>query len=288
MTPSAARTPCQPSRRRSSHRWLRYFLPMASSGPPKWVYPVLGVLALGIRGPWLGHLQGGVGASSAAPAPPQIVRARAGDTAQPQRQPAAPSPGAPTAAQPPSLPRARRSRARRRQRRREEEAIGQGRQVGCQSPARGCVVGQGLRSPRLSRWLRQPQPQPQPQPKPKKGGSIDDCSIRSTPIGAAAKEPKPKKVATAAVLPSLSPKRHCQCDEGRAAQSEGVLQPVQGCGHRECQHLGGQGRPDCFGDSDAGQVRGYAQRKPAWKAAAKTAKFPPCEAMSFPWPFQLH
>lgn len=24
------------------------------------------------------------------------------------------------------------------------------------------------------------------------------------------------------------------------------------------------------------------------EAAAKTAKFPPCEAMSFPWPFQLH
>jgi hypothetical protein len=24
------------------------------------------------------------------------------------------------------------------------------------------------------------------------------------------------------------------------------------------------------------------------ESAAKTAKFPPCEAMSFPWPFQLH
>ena len=73
------------------------FLPMASSGPPKWVYPVLGVLALGIVALGLGIYKVVSVPPPPPPAPPQIVVPA---LVTPPAPAAASSPGAPTAAQP--------------------------------------------------------------------------------------------------------------------------------------------------------------------------------------------
>jgi hypothetical protein len=123
-------------------------------------------------------------------------------------------------------------------------------------------------------------------PKPKRGGSIDDLLDQvGTPKRGGGEEPKPKKPAAAA-LPSLS-----QSDIVSAMKA---VQPrvkecfnqfkVQGIANVSIAvSKGGRIASATVSGKFAGTPSGTCV-----EAAAKTAKFPPCEAMSFPWPFQLH
>ncbi len=123
-------------------------------------------------------------------------------------------------------------------------------------------------------------------PKPKKGGSIDDLLNQvGTPKGGG-EEPRPKKVASTAALPALS-----QSDIVSAMKA---VQPRV----KECYNqykLPGIANVSISvakgGRIASASVTGKFAGTPSGtcvEAAAKTAKFPPCEAMSFPWPFQLH
>jgi hypothetical protein len=122
--------------------------------------------------------------------------------------------------------------------------------------------------------------------RPKKSGSIEDLldQVGTTKRGGG-EEPKPKKPAAAA-LPSLS-----QSDIVSAMRA---VQPRV----KECYNQykvpgianvtisvskGGRIASAAVSGKFAGTPSGACV-----ESAAKTAKFPPCEAMSFPWPFQLH
>jgi hypothetical protein len=123
-------------------------------------------------------------------------------------------------------------------------------------------------------------------PRTKKGGSIDDLLNQVGTTKGGGEEPKPKKVATAAALPALS-----QSDIVSAMKA---VQPRV----KECYNqykLPGIANVSISvskgGRIASASVMGKFAGTPSGacvEAAAKTAKFPPCEAMSFPWPFQLH
>lgn len=256
------------------------FLPMASSGPPKWVYPVLGVLALGIVALGLGIYKVVSVPPPSPPAPPQIVVPAL--VTQPAPAPAAaPSPGAPTAAQPakPVTPGEKTGE--------EKAATEKKRPSGRGGKSVAKAQPEAASSARGAQPASQPVAAPAPAPaKPKKGGSIDDLLDQVNTNRRGGEEPKPKKVATAAVLPSLS-----QSDIVSAMRA---VQPRV----KECYNqykVSGIANVSISvsrgGRVGSASVTGKFAGTPSGscvEAAAKTAKFPPCDAMSFPWPFQLH
>jgi hypothetical protein len=125
---------------------------------------------------------------------------------------------------------------------------------------------------------------PTPPPRQKKSGSIEDLLDQ---VGSKrGDEPKPKKVVAAAALPALS-----QSDIVSAMRA---VQPrVKECYNQYkvpgianvtiAVSKGGRIASASVTGKFAGTPSGSCV-----ESAAKTAKFPPCEAMSFPWPFQLH
>jgi hypothetical protein len=253
---------------------------MASSGPPKWVYPVLGVLGLGIVALGLGIYKVVSVPPPPPPAPPQIVVPAL--VAPPVPAPAAaPSPGGPAPAES-AKPAATEEKPG------EEKGATEKKKPSGKS---GKSVAKA--QPEASSPGKGAQPTPEPAapapapPKPKKGGSIDDLldQVGSNRRGGGGEEPKPKK-APAAALPALS-----QSDIVSAMKA---VQPRV----KECYNqykVPGSAMVTIAvskgGRIASASVQGKFAGTPTGtcvEAAAKTAKFPPCEAMSFPWPFQLH
>ena len=122
--------------------------------------------------------------------------------------------------------------------------------------------------------------------KPKKGGSIDDLLDQVGTPRRGGEEPRPKKVATAAALPSLSQSDIVSAMKAvqprvRSASTSTSFRASRMSAFRWPREDGSLRR------RDAGKFAGTPSAA-CVEAAAKTAKFPPCEAMSFPWPFQLH
>ena len=250
-------------------------LPMASSGPPKWVYPVLGVLALGMLGLGVGIYKVISAPPPAPPAPPQIVvptltppvpapAAAPGPGAQ---APVAPAKAAPTEEKPG-----------------EEKSAAEKRKTPGKS---GKAVAKGpTEAAPSARPGPEPAVAPPAPPKPKKSGSIDDLLNQVGTNKGGGEEPRPKKVATQVALPTLS-----QSDIVSAMKA---VQPRV----KECYNqykLPGIANVSISvskgGRIASATVTGKFAGTPSGtcvEAAAKTAKFPPCEAMSFPWPFQLH
>jgi len=255
------------------------FLPMASSGPPKWVYPVLGVLALGIVALGLGIYKVVSVPPPPPPAPPQIVVPA---LVTPPAPAAASSPGAPTAAQPakPATPEEKPGE--------EKAATERKKPSGKSGKSVAKAQTEAASSAKGAQPASEPVAAPAPAPaKPKKGGSIDDLLDQvNTNRRGGGEEPKPKKVVAAAALPSLS-----QSDIVSAMKA---VQPRV----KECYNqykLAGIANVSISiskgGRVASATVTGKFAGTPSGtcvEAAAKTAKFPPCEAMSFPWPFQLH
>ena len=256
------------------------FLPMASSGPPKWVYPVLGVLGLGIVALGLGIYKIVSVPPPPPPAPPQIV-VPALVPAPAAAAAAAPTPGAPAAAQPAKVPATEEKPGEEKAATEKKKSSGKGGRSVAKAPTESGASAKGAQS------APEPVAAPTPAPaKPKKSASIDDLldSVNTNRRGG--DEPKPKKVVTAAALPPLS-----QSDIVSAMKA---VQPRV----KECYNqykVAGIANVSISiskgGRIASATVTGKFAGTPSGtcvEAAAKAAKFPPCEAMSFPWPFQLH
>jgi predicted Zn finger-like uncharacterized protein len=256
------------------------FLPMASSGPPKWVYPVLGVLALGIVALGLGIYKVVSVPPPPPPAPAQIVVPAL--VTQPAPGPAAaPSPGAPAAAQPakPATPEEKPG---------EEKAATEKKRP---SGKGGKSVAKAQPEAASSAKGVQSTPEPAvaaPAPsKPKKGGSIDDLLDQVNTNRRGGEEPKPKKVATAAVLPSLSQSDIVSAMKAVQPRVKECFNQYKVAGIANVSISVAKGGRIASATVTPGKFAGTPSAA-CVEAAAKTAKFPPCEAMSFPWPFQLH
>jgi len=256
---------------------------MAASGPPKWVYPVLGVLAVGIVALGFGIYKV-VSVPQPPPAPQIVVPPPAAPPAAGSA--AAPSPAAPSAPAEPAKPVAAEEKpgddkgATERKR-----TSGKGGKASAKGPTEAASP---TRNPGDTGKKATPEPvaaAPTPSPRPKKSGSIEDLLDQVGTKRGGGDEPKPKKV-TVAALPSLS-----QSDIVSAMRA---VQPRV----KECYNQykvpgianvtisvskGGRVASASVTGKFAGTPSGGCV-----ESAAKTAKFPPCEAMSFPWPFQLH
>lgn len=256
-----------------------------SSGPPKWLYPALGVVGLAVVGL-------GFGIYKVVSAPPPVVLAVA-----PPAAPAAPTiPSPPSAEKPPVVPIAPPPSA----------ATGDdkpGTEKAGSSSEKADKTDKKVKSPKTgsskpSSPSAKPAPSPSPTPttkpeapkpaepsKPSKPSSIDDLLNQ---VSKKSDDDKPKKAAApaAAALTSLS-----QSDIVKAMQA--VQPKVKQCFDQYkvpgtaltnvSVAKGGRVAAVSVAGKFAGTPTGTCV-----EAAAKTAKFPPCEAMNFPWPFQLH
>jgi len=257
------------------------FLPMTSSGPPKWVYPVLGVLALGIVALGLGIYKVVSVPPPPPPAPPQIV-VPALVTPPAAAPAAAPTPGAPTAAQPaqPVAPVEKPGEEKAATEKRKPSGKG-GKSV-AKSQTEAVSSAKGAQS-----TPEQPAP-PTPAPaKPKKGGSIDDLLDQVNTNRRGGEEPKPKKVVTAAALPSLSQSDIVSAMKAVQPRVKECYNQYKVAGIANVSISISKGGRIASATVTPGKFAGTPSGT-CVEAAAKTAKFPPCEAMSFPWPFQLH
>jgi predicted Zn finger-like uncharacterized protein len=251
-------------------------LPMASSGPPKWVYPVLGVLALGMLALGFGIYKVVSAPAPAPPAPTQIV--------VPALPPPAPvpavaaSPAAPAPVEPAKAVANEEKPGEDKGAPEKRKTSGKGGKAVAKGPTEAAPSVKPASEPAAT-------PAPAPS-RPKKSGSIDDLLNQVGTSRGGGEEPKPKKVATSAALPTLS-----QSDIVSAMKA---VQPRV----KECYNqfkLPGIANVSISvskgGRISSATVTGKFAGTPSGscvEAAAKTAKFPPCEAMSFPWPFQLH
>jgi len=258
-------------------------LPMAASGPPKWVYPVLGVLALGIVALGFGIYRV-VSVSQPPPPAPQIV------VPPPAAPPTPGSASAPTPTAPAPTEAAKPVAAEEKPgddkgATEKKKTSGKGGKAVAKGPTE---ASSPAKSPVDTGRKAAPEPvaaAPTPSPRPKKSGSIEDLLDQVGTKRGGGDEPKPKKV-TVAALPSLS-----QSDIVSAMRA---VQPRV----KECYNQyrvpgianvtisvskGGRVASAAVTGKFAGTPSGGCV-----ESAAKTAKFPPCEAMSFPWPFQLH
>jgi len=257
-------------------------LPMAPGGPPKWVYPVMGGLAIGIVVLGLGIYK----VISAPPPPAPVVQ----PVVMPV--PTAPAPAPALATKPAVPPPAESAKAVAPEEKPGEDKAPTEKKKGSGKSGRSVAKGQSDSSAAKNPVDTAKKPTPEPvaatptPPKPKRGGSIDDLldQVGTTKRGGG-DEPKPKKP-TAAALPSLS-----QSDIVSAMKA---VQPrVKECYNQYkvpgianvsiAVSKGGRIASASVSGKFAGTPSGSCV-----EAAAKTAKFPPCEAMSFPWPFQLH
>ena len=260
-------------------------LPMGSSGPPKWVYPVLGVLGIGIVALGFGIYRVVSVPPRPPSVPPQIVVPALAPPAPGVA--AAPSPCAPAPAEP-AKPAASEEKPG------EDKSVADkkktlvkgGRPVARASieaaPSAKAAVDTG-KKPTPEVAVTPPAPT---KPAARKGGSIDDLlnQVGTTKGGGGGEEPRPRRPAAAA-LPALS-----QSDIVSAMKA---VQPrVKECFNQYkvpgianisiSVSKGGRIASASVTGKFAGTPSGTCV-----EAAAKTAKFPPCEAMSFPWPFQL-
>jgi predicted Zn finger-like uncharacterized protein len=252
-------------------------LPMGSSGPPKWVYPVLFVLAIGIVALGFGIYRV-VAVPPPPPSSPQIVVPPLAPPAPPAA--AAPSPGVTAPAEPAKTGATAEKPGEDKGTTERRKPSGKGGRPTAKGPSEAAPSAKGEK-PAPETAATTPAPT-----KPKKGGSIDDVLSQVGPAkGGGGETPQPKKPTTAA-LPALS-----QSDIVSAMKA---VQPRV----KECYNQykvpgianvsisvskGGRIASASVTGKFAGTPSGTCV-----EAAAKAAKFPPCEAMSFPWPFQLH
>jgi predicted Zn finger-like uncharacterized protein len=259
-------------------------LPMSISGPPKWVYPVLGLLAVGILA--LGY---GIYKIAAAP-PPGVVVA----PPPPPPAPPAPVPAQPVVANPspaptpeaanPATPEVKPSV--------EEKSSDKGKSVS----SKGDKVHHKASDSGSSKGSGDSKKGAEPASTPpstdsssgkssgKKGGkSLDDLlgEVGSKKIGGGEEKPAPPAVK----LITLT-----QSDIVNAMK--GVQPKVQACANQFKVPGTAMANISVVAGGRVGSatVTGKFAGTPTGscvESAAKSAKFPPCQSMTFPWPFTL-
>jgi predicted Zn finger-like uncharacterized protein len=253
-------------------------LPMASSGPPKWVYPVLGLLGIGIAALGFGIYKVVSAPPPPPPLPPQIVvPALTPPTATPA---VAASPGSAGNVAPGKAVAPEEKPAEEKGTPEKKRSSSRSGRSAAKAPADSAQIGK-------TAPVAESAPAATAPAKPaKKSGSIDDLLDQvGTKKAGGGEEAKPKK-APAAVLPMLS-----QSDIVSAMKA--VQPKVKECFNqykvpgianvRISVVSGGRVGSATVAGKFAGTPSGTCVEN-----AAKTAKFPPCAPMSFPWPFQLH
>jgi hypothetical protein len=266
-------------------------LPMSSSGPPKWVYPVLGLLGVGIL--VLGY---GIYKVVTAPAPGQVVVVAPPPTPAPAPVPAPapaanPTPAAAPAAEAPkpSTAEAKPAPAEEKQEKTSEKG---GRSSG--KPERGHRKGSESASAKASSGgdSRKNEPTAAATPasdssksagkKPGGSKSLDDLLGEVGSKRSGGEEPKP--------VPQVKLITLTQSDIVNAMK--GVQPKVQACANQFkvpgtamaniSVASGGRVSNATVTGKFAGTPTGSCV-----EVAAKAAKFPPCQGMTFPWPFTL-
>jgi len=265
-------------------------LPMSSSGPPKWVYPVLGLLGVGIL--VLGY---GIYKVVTAPAPGQVVVVAAAPAPAPAPAPAAnPAPAAAPAAEAPKPTAAEAKLASapaQTDEKQEKPAEKSGHNSG--KSEKGHRKGSESASAKAGSGNDGRKPEPTASSTPtsdssksagkKTGGSksLDDLlgEVGSKKSG---EEPKPVSQVKLITL--------TQSDIINAMR--GVQPKVQACANQFkvpgtamaniSVASGGRVSNTTVTGKFAGTPTGSCV-----EVAAKSAKFPPCQGMTFPWPFTL-
>lgn len=251
-------------------------LPMGSSGPPKWVYPVLFVLAIGIVALGFGIYKVVVVPPPAPPAPPQIV-------VPPLAPPAprtAPSLGVTAPAEPAKAGATEEKPAADKGTTERKKPTGKGSRPTAKGPTETASSAKGDK----------PAPETAPTtPVPARPGKKDSIEDLLGQVGTAKRggeAPQPKKPApTAAALPALSQSDIVSAMKGVQPRVKECYNQYKAPGIANVSIAVSKG-----GRVASATVTGKFAGTPSGtcvEAAAKTAKFPPCEAMSFPWPFQL-
>ena len=265
-------------------------LPLAPSGPPKWVYPVLGVLGLGIVALVFGIYKV-ISAPPPVP-PPQIVVPA---PVVPVPPVAAPTPApAPSVAAPAEPNEPAKAVAPEDKSGEDKPAADKKKSVNKASkPAsKGSSEGGGKPGSEMAKKDDMPgtvtqNPGAAAKPAAKKGGSsIDDLLEQVGTKKPAGEDHKPKPAPVAAALPTLTQSDIVNAMKGVQPRVKECFNQykVQGSANVSISVArGGRVASATVSGKFAGTPTGACI-----EAAAKTAKFPPCEAMSFPWPFQLH
>ncbi len=258
---------------------------MSSSGPPKWVYPVLGLLAVGIL--VLGY---GIYKVAAAPPPGQPVVVAPPPPPPPRPAPpvavapvaanptpAAAKPASPTEAKPPSeekAPEKARSASGKGERGHHKGSESSGKSSGESGRKGSETASSSSSSPSTSSASKS---------SGKKGGNSLDDLLGEVGNKKGGGEAKP--AAPAVKLVTLT-----QSDIVNAMK--GVQPRVQNCANQF--RVPGTAMATISvasgGHVSSAKVTGKFAGTPTGscvETAAKAARFPPCQGMSFPWPFTL-
>jgi len=267
-------------------------LPMSTSGPPKWVYPVLGLLAVGIL--VLGY---GIYKVLTAPPPGQPVVIVAPPPPPPPQAPAAtqpgaavPTPAATAEAAKPAAPEVKPSAEEKPQDKGDKGKgdKGKGDKGRRKSSETTSSKGSGdtkKGSETATAPTSSGSDTPTARPSGKKGGkSLDDLLGEVGSKKGGGGEDKPAAPAAAKLI-TLT-----QSDIVNAMK--GVQPKVQACANQF--KVPGTAMAT-IGVASGGRVNtasvtGKFAGTPTGscvETAAKSAKFPPCQAMTFPWPFTL-
>jgi predicted Zn finger-like uncharacterized protein len=272
-------------------------LPMSSSGPPKWVYPVLGLLAVGIL--VLGY---GIYKVAAVPPPglaPVVVAPP--PPATPAPQPSAPQPSAtqPVAANPAPTPAGENVKpavveekpsveAKSPEKSKGSSAKGdKGHRKGSESASnKGATESKKGDTSSPKSGASTPEPSTaSSKPTGKKGGGKGLDDLLGEVGGKRGNDESPKPAAPAVKLITLG-----QSDIVNAMKA--VQPKVQACANQFkvpgtalatiSVATGGKVNSATVTGKFAGSPTGSCV-----ESAAKSAKFTPCQSMTFPWPFTL-
>jgi len=257
-------------------------LPMSTSGPPKWVYPVLALLGIAITALGISIYIVASKPPPGLPPPPPPTPPAAPATAPTA---AAPTPGAEGAKpatseeKPAAQPTEEKAPEKARTAGKGEKKPRKGDQTG----GKGSTEGKKGSETATTSPTQSPEPA-KPAKKPRGGGSLDDL------LGEVGSSRKPGGGADEGAKPAVKLITLSQSDIVGAMKA--VQPKVQACANQ--YKVPGTAMATINvatgGRVSAATVTGKFAGTPTGscvEAAAKTAKFPPCQAMSFPWPFTL-
>jgi hypothetical protein len=251
-------------------------LPMSTSGPPKWVYPVLAMLGIAITALGISIYIVASKPPPGLPPPPPPAPPPVAAPVAPGAAPAA-APAKPTTAEEKPVAQPTEEKA-------PDKAAKPGKTE--RKPRRGGDqkgTTDGKKGPEAGTTGTTPTPETPKPKKPRGGGSLDDLldqvGSSKKPSGGGEEAPKPVKLITLSqsdivgAMKAVQPKVQACANQYKVPGTAMAQISVATGGRVSSASVTGK-----FAGTPTGSCV---------ESAAKTAKFPPCQAMSFPWPFTL-